>query len=174
MATTLRRIAPVFITTDLAQALSYYERLGFAVEASDGGDHYGFVRRDGMEVHVATVEGVIDLATNNCCAYVWVDDASALYKEWTDAKVDGRLDAPVRTDYGLTEGAHVDPDGNLIEPSRPFALTVLHVPVCGSAEAARQAAYAWGQEVWNSYEHGHETVRRWLKDAGFDLRRKAS
>ena len=119
VATTLRRIAPVFITTDLVRALSHYERLGFSVEASEGGDYYGFVRRDGLEIHLAMVEGVIDFATNNCCAYLWVDDASALYEEWTDAMVDGRVDTPVSTDYGLTEGAHVDPDGNLIRFGSP-------------------------------------------------------
>lgn len=119
MVTTFRRIAPVFITTDLARALSYYERLGFVVEASDGGDYYGFVRRDGLEIHLAKVEGVIDLATNNCCLYLWVDDASTLYEEWRNAEVDGRLDAPVSMDYGLTEGAHIDPDGNLIRFGSP-------------------------------------------------------
>jgi len=40
-ATTLRRIAPVFATTDLTRALAHYERLGFSVEAYDNADYYG-------------------------------------------------------------------------------------------------------------------------------------
>ncbi len=64
----------------------------------------------------------IDGATTTSCAYLWVDDADALHAEWAAAGVDGRLDPPRPTEYGLEEGAHVDPDGNLIRfgsPARP-------------------------------------------------------
>ncbi len=125
MSTTLRRIAPVFITTEFRRALAHYERLGFTVRAYDDGDFYGYALRDGLEIHLAKV-GSIDQATNTCCTYLWVDDASALHNEWAAASVDGRLNAPVKTDYGLDEGAHVDADGNLIRfgspPSPPRAL----------------------------------------------------
>lgn len=114
-ATTFRRVAPVFVTTDLARALSHYERLGFAVEAYDNADYYGYARRDGVEIHLAK----LDRRTTTSCAYLWVDDAAALYSEWAAAGVDGRLDAPTSTDYGLDEGAHVDPDGNLIRFGSP-------------------------------------------------------
>ena len=117
-STTFRRIAPVFVTTDLGRALEHYERLGFAVEAHEGGDHYGYARRDGMEIHLARVDR-IDVRTTTSCAYLWVDDAEALYQEWSDAGVDGRLQRPDRTDYGLDEGAHVDLDGNLIRFGSP-------------------------------------------------------
>jgi catechol 2,3-dioxygenase-like lactoylglutathione lyase family enzyme len=114
MATaTSRRVAPVFVTTDLARALAHYARLGFAVEAYDGGDFYGYARRDGIEIHLATVAD-IDLRTTTWCTYVWVDDAPAPYDEWSAAEVEGRLVPPTPTDYGIDEGAHVDPDGNLI------------------------------------------------------------
>jgi catechol 2,3-dioxygenase-like lactoylglutathione lyase family enzyme len=116
--TTVRRIAPVFVTTDLARALSHYERLGFTVEAYDGADYYGYASRDGIELHVAKVDR-IDQRTTTSCAYLWVDDAAALYQEWSAAGVAGRLHAPSRTDYGLDEGAHVDPDGNLIRFGSP-------------------------------------------------------
>jgi hypothetical protein len=33
--------------------------------------------------------------------------------------VEGWLDAPAKTAYGLDEGAHVDPDGNLIRFGAP-------------------------------------------------------
>lgn len=105
----------MFVTTDLARALSHYERLGFAVEAYDNADYYGYARRDGVEIHLAK----LDRRTTTSCAYLWVDDAAALYSEWAAAGVDGRLDAPTSTDYGLDEGAHVDPDGNLIRFGSP-------------------------------------------------------
>lgn len=116
--TTLRRIAPVFVTTDLARALGHYRRLGFAVEAYDGADDYGYACRDGIEIHLAKVDH-LDCRTTTSCAYLWVDDAEALHAEWAGAGVDGRLVPPSPTDYGLSEGAHVDPDGNLIRFGSP-------------------------------------------------------
>ena len=116
--TTLRRMAPVFVTTDLARALAHYERLGFEVEAYDDADHYGYACRDGIEIHLAKVDH-IDCRTTTSCAYLWVDDAGALFAEWSAAGIEGRLQAPIATGYGLDEGAHVDPDGNLIRFGSP-------------------------------------------------------
>ena len=117
-AVTLRRVAPVFVTTDLARALAHYERLGFTVQAHEGGHEYGFASRDGIEIHLAAVRR-IDMRSTTSCAYLWVDDATTLYEEWAAAGVEGRLDRPSRTDYDLDEGAHVDPDGNLIRFGSP-------------------------------------------------------
>lgn len=108
----------MFVTTDLARALAHYERLGFVVEAYDNGDYYGYASRNGIEVHLARVDQ-LDRRTTTSCAYVWVDDAAALYEEWAAAGVDGRLEPPNPTAYGLNEGAHVDPDGNLIRFGSP-------------------------------------------------------
>jgi len=118
MPAVLQRCAPVFPTTDLARALRHYELLGFRVEAFDGGDYYGFARRDGVEIHLTTVDHH-DPATTAACAYVWVDDAQQLHDEWSAAGIGGRLHPPERTDYGLSEGAHVDLDGNLIRFGSP-------------------------------------------------------
>ncbi len=46
--------------------------------------------------------------------YLHVADADDLPTQWSAAGVDGRHHAPVDTDYGLREGAYVDPDGNLL------------------------------------------------------------
>ena len=124
VSTTLRRSAPVFVTTDLSRALEHYQRLGFTVEAYDNADYYGYARRDGIEIHLAKVDS-IDHATTTSCVYLWVDDAAALHAEWAAAGAAGLLHAPSETDYGLDEGAHVDPDGNLIRfgspvPPRPL------------------------------------------------------
>lgn len=115
--TTFRRIAPVFVTTDMARALAHYELMGFAVEAYD--DSYGYARRDAIEIHFAEV-GQLDRRTTTSCAYLWVDDAASLHDEWAAACLPGRLEPPNPTDYGLNEGAHVDPDGNLIRFGSPL------------------------------------------------------
>lgn len=108
----------MFVTTDVDRALRHYERLGFVVEAYENGADYGYACRDGIEIHLAKVESV-DLSTTTSCAYLWVDDAEELHAEWAAPGVEGRLLPPVRTDYGLHEGAHVDPDGNLIRFGSP-------------------------------------------------------
>jgi hypothetical protein len=114
----MRRIAPVFVTTDLERALNHYKQLGFTVEAYDGADYYGYASRDGIELHFAKVDK-IDLRRTTSCAYVWVDDAVALHHEWSVTGVGGQLTPPSSTDYGLNEGAHVDLDGNLIRFGSP-------------------------------------------------------
>jgi len=116
-----RRSAPVFATTDLSRALRHYERLGFSVRAYDDADYYGYAVRDGIEIHLAKVDR-LDPATTTACMYLWVDDAAALHREWEAAGVDGRLHPPTATAYGLDEGAHVDPDGNLIRFGSPTAV----------------------------------------------------
>lgn len=103
-ATTFRRVAPVFATTDLARALAHYKRLGFVVEAYDNADYYGYACRDGIEIHLAQVDS-LDRRTTTSCAYLWVDDAAALHNEWAGAGIDGRLEAPTSTEYGLLEGS---------------------------------------------------------------------
>ena len=113
----LTGVAPVFPTEDLARALEHYRRLGFHVSAydgPDGNDYYGYARRNEVTLHLAKVPAPIDLGTSNVAVYLYVDDAESLYAEWSAAGVDGRLVAPRDTEYGLHEGAHVDPDGNLI------------------------------------------------------------
>lgn len=112
----------MFVTTDLTRALDHYARLGFEVEAFDGGDYYGYARQGGVEIHLAAVKK-INQRTTTSCAYLWVDDAAALYAEWAAAGVGGRLNPPEPTDYGLAEGAHVDPDGNLIRFGSPLSPT---------------------------------------------------
>lgn len=117
-STRLRRIAPVFVTTDLQRALDHYQQLGFQVEAYEDADYYGYACRDGIEIHIARVDQ-LDCRTTTSCAYVWVDDAEALHAEWAAAGVAGHLQPPEMTDYGLKEGAHVDLDGNLIRFGSP-------------------------------------------------------
>jgi hypothetical protein len=114
----LATAAAIFPVRDLGAALEHYRQLGFTVRAYEGGG-YGFVERGPVELHLAEIAD-IDPGTNVCAVYLFVDDADALHAEWSAAAVVGRLVEPVETDYGLREGAHVDPDGNLIRFGSPL------------------------------------------------------
>lgn len=108
---------PIFGTLDVPTLLKHYSTLGFATrEHSDttskpGEVEYGFATRDGIEIHISRNPDHDPLLTAGC-AFVRVSDADALATEWRDTA--GRNVAPVDTPYGMREGAHVDPDGNLI------------------------------------------------------------
>ncbi|CAB4966868.1 unannotated protein [freshwater metagenome] len=109
-ASSLTSIAPVFSTSDVGRWLEHYRSLGFTVDAF--GESYGFASRDVIELHVS-FNAEHDPARTAGCAYVAVDDADALAREWAGVR-GGRSVTPVDTDYGTREGAHIDPDGNLI------------------------------------------------------------
>ena len=103
--------APIFPVTQLSIALEHYRLLGFDTSSTHEG--YGFANRDEVWLHLAEVGG-LDPLTSCSAAYLYVDDADALAMEWRASGARGRFTDPVDTDYGLREGAHIDPDGNLI------------------------------------------------------------
>lgn len=106
----LRSVAPVFSTTDVARWLEHYRGLGFEVEPHD--EEYGFASLGPVEVHVSRNQDH-DPRTTAGCAYLDVDDADVVWRRWST--VPGGKDVElVDTDYGTREGAHIDPDGNLL------------------------------------------------------------
>lgn len=113
-------VAPVLPVADLDRAVDHYRRLGAAVERYDGGAAYAFATIDRVELHLAEVAD-LDPVSNTSAVYLRVGDADALYARWRSAGVAGRLTAPVDTEYGQREGAHVDPDGNLLRFGSPSA-----------------------------------------------------
>ena len=100
---------------DLRRALVHYAALGCTVSTHDDG--YGFAARAGVELHLVVVADD-DPRRGPAAAYLHVPDADALAAEWAD--VPG-TEGPVDTDYGLREGRHVDPDGNLLRFGSPLA-----------------------------------------------------
>ena len=62
----------------------------------------------------------MDPKTTLVSVYVYVSDADARYTEWSSSGVEGRFHQPTDTDYGLREGAYVDPDGNLLRYGSPL------------------------------------------------------
>jgi uncharacterized glyoxalase superfamily protein PhnB len=111
--TRLSSMSPILTVRDIDAALRHYKTLGFDVHAYEGDAAYGFVERDDLSLHLAE-HPALDPAENECAVYLYIDDADALYARWRAARPAGRLVAPVDTDYGLREGAHIDPDGNLL------------------------------------------------------------
>jgi len=108
------RVSPIFPVTDLPRALAHYEALGCMVSTHD--DRYGFAARAGIELHLVVV-AEHDPRHGPAAAYLHVPDADALAAEWAGVE---RTGAPVDTDYGLREGWHVDPDGNLLRFGSPL------------------------------------------------------
>nr|WP_209305669.1 VOC family protein [Mycobacterium sp. PS03-16] len=106
------RVAPIIPVLDLDAALERYRRLGFDVRAYDGPDRYGFVDRGPVSLHL-TEWSEHDPLRTAAGVYLYVDDADALYAEWTALDVAGRFSRPEDTPYGLREFAYVDPDGTL-------------------------------------------------------------
>lgn len=112
---TLKRVAPIFPVRDLGAALGHYQRLGFATREYDGGG-YGYATRDGVEIHLGAVPDTRTSTTIHS-AYLWVDDADALAQAWRAAGVEVHM--PEDTDWHQHEGAHVDPDGNVLRFGSP-------------------------------------------------------
>lgn len=116
---TFSNVAPVIAVRDLDRALRRYRKLGFSAHAYDGPDRYGFVQRDGVELHLSELpdhDGTHDGAQ----IYLYVSDADALYEAWASSGVKGRLIPPFDTPYGLREFAFVDPDGTAHRVGSPL------------------------------------------------------
>jgi catechol 2,3-dioxygenase-like lactoylglutathione lyase family enzyme len=118
-ATNVTAAAPILPVRDLDTAVHHYGALGFEVHRYEGDAAYAYAERDGLSLHLAQVAD-LDSAQNTCAVYLYVTDADALYAQWRASGPAGRLVAPVDAEYGLREGAHVDPDGNLLRFGSPL------------------------------------------------------
>ncbi len=110
----MERIAPIFAVRDLAVAMDFYERLGFAVRRYSGGG-YGFASRRGIEIHLGVVP---DGDRRISAAYLFVEDADQVAAVWELAGAD--VHRPADTEWGQHEGALIDPDGNVIRFGSPM------------------------------------------------------
>jgi catechol 2,3-dioxygenase-like lactoylglutathione lyase family enzyme len=105
-------VEPCFRVLDVQRAIEHYRCLGFTTSVHD--ETYAFAHRDDLTIHLMLDDG-------DPCAhatlYLHVSDADELAAEWTAAGV--TVEAPVDYDYGLHEGRHTDPDGNVIRFGSP-------------------------------------------------------
>lgn len=114
----LRRFDPIFRVADLARALAHYSTLGFKTFADEDGEDYGFANHEGISLHL-TRDADHDPTRNAGSAYLNVRDADALYEQWSRPGVGGSTQPVGPTPYGMREGSHIDPDGNLIRFGSP-------------------------------------------------------
>jgi len=90
----IRRIAPQFFATDIEATLAYYrERLGFeCVGKWQDPPVYAIVHRDGQTIHFRRAEPPVPnpdkLAEELLDAYVFIEDADALFREYAERGVE--------------------------------------------------------------------------------------
>jgi len=121
----LLRFSPIFPVRDLAVALAHYGALGFTTLAYESGSDYGFANRDSVSLHLIADHDHDDHEHDHqhghrASAYLYVRDADALYEQWSKRGIAGRTHPVTPTPYGMREGSHVDPDGNLVRFGSPM------------------------------------------------------
>jgi Ser/Thr protein kinase RdoA (MazF antagonist) len=164
----LRSFSPVFPVRDVRRALAHYASLGFEVQPYEDGDGYGFADRDEVGLHLSLDEGHGPEADHQHVgtAYLYVDDADALYDEWARPGTGGLTRRVNDTPYKLREGSHVDPDGNLIRfgspmPARPGERLRAHLEA--RYGIAVDALTELDLGVWRiSRADGADWVARWF------------
>jgi Ser/Thr protein kinase RdoA (MazF antagonist) len=169
--------SPIFPVRDLRRALAHYASLGFSVKPYGDGDEYGFADRDSAGLHLSLdspdeghgPDGHHHVGT----AYLYVEDADALYDEWARPGVGGLTRRVGDTPYKLREGSHADPDGNLIRfgspmPARPAERVRAHLQARYGITVDAMTELDLG--VWRARRaDGPDWVARW-----FPARRSAA
>lgn len=104
---------PIFPITDMGRSIRHYEALGFEVQRYDEEYAFATLPVHGC-IHLALQKEHYDPKVSAAAAYLHVEDADELASKWRAGCPHGDTRDPVNTDYGLREGAHLDPDNNLI------------------------------------------------------------
>jgi glyoxalase/bleomycin resistance protein/dioxygenase superfamily protein len=105
---------PIFVVTDMSRSRNHYTKMGFTITAHD--ETYAFAERDGLlSIHLALAN---DDRPAPATLYLHCDDADVVAREWRLAGL--HVDDPTDMDYGRREGAHTDPDGNVIRFGSPI------------------------------------------------------
>jgi Ser/Thr protein kinase RdoA (MazF antagonist) len=117
--TRFNQFSPVFRVKDLPRALAHYESLGFTTHAYTGPEVYGYADRDSTSLHLAVGDGRGPEGEGSE-AYLFVEDADALYTEWSRPGIGGITQHVRDTPYQLREGADIDLDGNVIRFGSPM------------------------------------------------------
>jgi catechol 2,3-dioxygenase-like lactoylglutathione lyase family enzyme len=115
-------VHPILPVRELARALDHYTSLGFDGVAYDNATDYGFATRDGVAIYLMTTPTIFYADGAICAFALEVDDATALFEEWSSDGVGGSTTPPKVMPWGVLEGTHIDPDGNVIRylgPTRP-------------------------------------------------------
>jgi DNA-binding MarR family transcriptional regulator len=113
----LLRFYPIFPVRDLRAALAHYGTLGFRTLAYEEDADYGFANRDGVGLHLSVHAG--HAPDQPASAYLHVRDAAALGEEWSRPGIAGHTHPAELTPWGMLQGSHTDPDGNVIRFGSP-------------------------------------------------------
>lgn len=126
---TLSAISPLFVVSDLPQALLFYERLGFEVtyQAPVSDPFFAIVARDGVQLMLKVVAEDVGALPNGSRhpnarwdAYIHVPDPDTLAAEFRDRDV--TFSAPLTdTNDGLRGFELTDHDGYLLFFGRPVS-----------------------------------------------------
>jgi catechol 2,3-dioxygenase-like lactoylglutathione lyase family enzyme len=119
--------APFFVVRDLEASVKYYhEALGFN-RPGLWGDPPAFAMpsRDGFIFMLYQAEGGTEIPTvrdqgGAWDAYVWVEDADALFAEYKEAGAVIEYEPCIQKDYDMKEFAVRDPDGHVIAFGQHF------------------------------------------------------
>jgi hypothetical protein len=109
---TLDSIVPILPIKNLQLAMNFYRRLGLSAHAWQNGDSYGFLTRDGLEIHLRQFNVLIE-SQNPCGVYFYLADnsAAALEAEFLGAGV-SLSERLAKREWNMNEFALRDPDGN--------------------------------------------------------------
>jgi uncharacterized glyoxalase superfamily protein PhnB len=110
----MRSIVPILPVHNLQRAMDYYRRLGFTAQAYQNGDGYAFLDRNGLEIHLAASELLLE-NRNPCGVYFYLNQgtAAALEAEFRAAGV-SILSPLASREWKMNEFVLSDPDGNLL------------------------------------------------------------
>ncbi len=110
-------VIPILPSSDFDATAGFYARLGFVEKGRWPGKYLILRGPEGIELHFWQKGGLRPKA-NDCACYIRFDtaaEARELHARWARLDLpEGRLHAPVETEYGLLEFALVDPYGNLL------------------------------------------------------------
>ena len=109
---TIAYVAPILPVRDLARAMDFYRHLGFSAEAWQGGGSYGFIQRDGHELHLSCSDKLTG-CENPSAAYFYLAKGAAesLQTEFRTAGVE-ILSPLAPRPWNMKDFTIADPDGN--------------------------------------------------------------
>ncbi len=116
-----RGTAPYFVVRNLKESLEYYHSsLGFDMPPQWGDPpEFAMPSRDGFTFMLKQAGGEDAVATNRdqggfWDAYVWINDADALFAQCRDNGAVIEYEPCVQEEYDMKEFAVRDPDGHII------------------------------------------------------------
>ena len=125
----MNKIAPVFIVEDVAATVRFYvEKLGFEIDFVGEPPRFSMLRRGEVTIMFRQLETAGSMRPNRIPqvaagwqadaafawdAYIWVDDAEAVYQEFKENGV-SIIREPQKTDYGNLDFDIEDANGFIL------------------------------------------------------------